>query len=66
MFVLIEIVWTIKPSLISPTVWGSCRWRSLQGEVKSSKIVVPVVPQIVAISTVPSIPSKIYKENGME
>ena len=53
MFALIEIVWTIKPSLNSPIPDPGCKRRP------SVRIFRPVVPQIVAISAVPSIPSKL-------
>ena len=57
---MIEIVWTIKPSRFWLNIIpGSSLLPS--PVLVSTERIGPVVPQIVAISTVPSIPSKLQK-----
>ena len=73
---MIEIVWTIKPSRILVNVGGAAllSFKFLVGLILLPPLpplglrIGPVVPQIVAISTVPSIPSKLQNEikNGTE
>ena len=61
-FDLIEIVWTIKPSRFWLNIIPGPSLLLTALSPLSTLRIGPVVPQIVAISTVPSIPSKLQNE----
>ena len=57
MFALIDIVWTIRPNFNVEDCVNVEDSRRV-----SIPVIGPVVPHIVAISTVPSIPSKLLRK----
>ena len=59
---MIEIVWTIKPSRFWLNIIPGSSLLAGPYPLLSTERIGPVVPQIVAISTVPSIPSKLQKQ----